>query len=237
MIGTLRGLLFLFGLTVSVIVALPFVMLLPLLPLSWRFHLIHPWPRFVLWWLKVCCGLRFRVEGREHIPSDPGFIIFAKHSSTFETFALYALFPKACFVAKKQLLRIPIFGWGMQGLRYITIERGRGRDTINLMCQQAVDRLQEGLNIVIFPEGTRRAVGDPPQYKIGGAVMAARTAADVLPMAHNAGLYWPRHSLTKYPGEITIRFLPVIRSSGKKPEQLLSDIQQAIETAQRELGA
>lgn len=203
------------------------------LPLKWRYKIVNVWPSFAIWWLKVCCQLDYVIEGKENLPDHPS-IIFAKHQSTWETFAIEALFSTA-FVAKKELLYVPFFGWSMWTLQFVTIDRSKGKKSVEQMSSQARDRLAKGLWISIFPEGTRKAVDAPADYKIGGAVMATHAKATVVPVALNAGEYWPRHSFIKYPGTIRLCILPPIEAGGKRPKQLLSEVETAIETKMAEI--
>ncbi len=230
----LRSLLFLllFGLN-TIVYALPMVLAF-LLPLMWRYRLLKVYPLVSLWLLKVCCGLRYRVEGRENLPETPS-IVFAKHQSTWEALGLILCLPAAAYVAKRELLWIPFFGWGMASLRYITIDRSAGRKAIVHIIRQARDRLARGLWIIIFPEGTRRPVGASLQYKMGGAIMAVKTGAAVVPIALNSGEFWPRSGFIKWPGEITLSIGPAIETRDKQAEQVRDEAQQWIETKMAEI--
>lgn len=210
------------------------ILLSVVFPLETRFKVMRVWPRFNLWALKVICGVRYRVEGQENLPTEPS-IIFAKHSSAWETIALQLLIPPAVYVAKKELLKIPFFGWALSVLNFITIDRAAGRRAIVHMVQQAKDRLSRGLWIIIFPEGTRKGVNDELDYKIGGAVMASKTNAKVVPVAHNAGIFWPRHSFLKWPGEVVVWFGPAIDTTDLNAEQIRNQAEEAIETKMVEL--
>lgn len=218
-----------------VIIAPMLVIAAPFTPLYWRYNFARTWTRFNLWTLRWLCGIDMDIQGHENIPDEP-VIVFCKHQSTWETFYLNAYFPTPVFVAKQELLWIPIFGWSMKVLRYITVDRGARRAAIESMCRQARDRLDDGLNIIIFPEGTRKAFGDKPNYKIGGAVMAARTGAKVLPVAHDAGRCWPRSLFKKRPGTVHLRYLPVIETDGLEPQEILQRAQDAIEAEQAKLA-
>lgn len=224
----LRSALYMVVLVISTCVIAGPVMLSIVLPLRYRFAIMRTWPRLNLWALDKICGLRYRVKGEENLP-DQAAIVFAKHSSTWETLALQMLIPPAVYVAKKELLYIPFFGWAMAVLNFLTIDRSAGRKAIRYLVDQAVDRLERNLWIIIFPEGHRMPIDAAPNYKIGGAMMAARTGAPVVPVAHNAGVFWPRHSFMKWPGEITVSFLPPIETQGKKPDVILAEAQEVIE--------
>lgn len=197
--------------------------------------------KFVMLWvnlnlktLEVICGLVHRVEGEENIPSDP-FIIFAKHQSTWETLFLQQRFPGILYVAKRELTRIPFFGWALAKMEYVLIDRSGGRKVINQMIDQYKDRKSRKMSLVVFPEGTRKPVGAEPDYKIGGAIVAVETTTNVLPLAHNAGEFWPRHSFIKWPGEITLSFGPLISVEGKTPDQVRSEASTWIEQKMSEI--
>jgi len=217
----------------TIFVAVP-VVLSVVFPLRVRFKIMHAWPHFNLWALKWICGVSYRVEGRENLPSGAS-LVCAKHSSTWETIALQLIVPPAVYVAKKELLYIPFFGWAMSVLNFVTIDRKAGRRAIKYMVDQAIDRFARGIWIIIFPEGTRKAVGDVPDYKIGGAVMAQKTGVLVVPIAHNAGIYWPKHSFLKWPGEIVVCILPPIESKGKKASVIVEEVQNVIEAKMQDL--
>ena len=224
----IRSTIYMLVLVVSTCVIAGPVMLSVVLPLKYRFAIMRTWPRLNLWALEKICGVRYRVKGRENLPNEAA-IVFSKHSSTWETIALQMLIPPAVYVAKKELLYIPFFGWAMAVLNFLTIDRSAGLKAIRYLVDQAVDRLGRGLWIIIFPEGHRMPIDAAPNYKIGGAMMAARTEAPVVPVAHNAGVFWPRHSFLKWPGEITVSFLPPIETKGKKPDAILAEAEAVIE--------
>ncbi len=231
----LRSAVYLFVLTLNTVIYCGPMMLSFVTPLMWRYRIVKFYPLVNLWLLKVLCGLSYRIEGIENLPDSPA-IIFSKHQSTWETLCFIARFPPAAYVAKRELLWIPFFGWGMAALRYITIDRSSGRKAIEKLVIQAKDRLARGLWIIVFPEGTRRPPGASPQYKIGGAVMAVESGALVVPVALNSGEFWPRHSLIKWPGEITLSIGPAIDTIGKKPEQVRAEARQWIEAKMEKIA-
>ncbi|MFK7902771.1 MAG: lysophospholipid acyltransferase family protein [Nitratireductor sp.] len=173
------------------------------LPFRWRYKVVSQWALLNLWLLKVICGIRYEVEGREKIPDDP-CIIMAKHQSTWETLALQAVFPPQVWVLKRELLWIPFFGWGLASLNPIAIDRGAGRKALNQVIEQGRARLNSGAWVVIFPEGTRIPTGQIGKFGMGGAFLAAETGYPVVPVAHDAGKAWPRHGFLKYPGVIKL---------------------------------
>lgn len=225
----LRSLLFNLGMWIMVI---PFALLaLLLIPMSAprRSHIVAGWARFVMWWLDVTCGLRFRVIGREHIPAHP-CVILAKHQSAWETIAFQAIFPPQIWVLKRSLLLLPFFGWALWALKAIAIDRSAGREALKQLVSQGQARLAMGLSVVVFPEGTRIAPGKRGKYHIGGAWLASHTGATVLPVAHNAGEFWRKNSLLKRPGTITVSIGQPIQAAGMKADELNKQVEAWIES-------
>lgn len=216
----LRSLLFAICQAVSTLIFAPLGVLAGILPFQARYRFISLWNYFSLWCLDRICGLRYTVEGREHIP--PGAcVILCKHQSTWETYALPRIIPQPLvWVCKRELLWIPFFGWGLAMLRPIAIDRSAGRKALEQLVAQGIDRLKRGRSVVIFPEGTRVAPGEKRRYAIGGAMLAERSGYPVLPIAHNAGEFWPRKSFIKYPGTIRVVIGPVIASAGKNAAEI-----------------
>ncbi len=159
--------------------------------------------------LKHLCGLDYRVEGREHLPGGAA-IILSKHQSAWETIAFQEIFPPQTWVLKRELMWIPLFGWALALLRPIAIDRSAGRKAIEQVIEQGRERLQSGIWVVVFPEGTRVAPGTRKRYGMGGAVLAAETGYPVVPVAHNAGSFWPRRGFLKRPGTVRVVIGPVI---------------------------
>jgi len=199
-----------------------------------RWKIIQVWVRFTTWWLKVTCRLKYEVQGIENIIDGPA-IVFSKHQSTWETIALQEIFPPHVWVAKRELMWLPFFGWGLALMKTIAIKRGTGRSAITQLVQQGKARLEEGLWILIFPEGTRIPPGEKGQYRIGGAILAEKTGYPIIPVAHNAGEYWPRRSFIKHPGTIQVRIGPPITVEGKSPQLLLKEASEWIEARMSEI--
>lgn len=200
-----------------------------------RFRIIRQWCRLNVWGARVLCGIRYEVIGRENIPAEP-HLILAKHSSTFETLALNDLFTPISFVAKKELLKLPFFGWGFALASPITIDRSAGSLAMQRMVEQGRDRLAHGFWIVIFPEGTRIKAGTRSKYKSGGARLAIGMERPILPIAHNAGYLWPKGVWGKIPGTVTISIGPAIPSTGREPMELTAEVEQWIEAEVARLG-
>lgn len=229
----LRSLLFSAGWFSSIVLfAFPTLLTFPL-PFEKRYAFVRLWTRFNLWWLRVTCNIRYEVEGRENIPSTNA-IVFCKHQSTWETLALQCIFPPQVWVLKKELLRLPFFGWGLAMLEPIAIDRKRGRQALKQLCEQGLERLKRGRWVVVFPEGTRVAPGKRGHYHIGGAMLARYAAYPVVPVAHNAGMLWPRGGFLKTPGIIRVKIGRPIDSrdlSAKEINQLAEQrIEQMMET-------
>lgn len=178
------------------------------------------WSRVNLWGLSKICGLNYRVKGSENLLQE-SCIIFSKHQSAWETIALISLVPgPKAWVLKRELLFIPIFGWIMWYFKPIAINRKSGHRAIDQIVEQGRERLENGFNTIIFPEGTRVAPGCRKRYGIGGAILAEKTGYPVLPIAHNAGIYWRRRDLRKYPGTIDVVIGPVIETAGLSAAQI-----------------
>lgn len=206
-----------------------------LLPPGGRYRVARSWCVLQIHALRRICGLRWRLEGREHIPATP-HIFFAKHQSTWETMALVVLLPPHVHVLKRELLRVPFFGWGLAAVRPIAIDRAAGRAAVEQMLRQGRERLARGRSVMIFPEGTRVRPGETARYRMGGAVLAAETATPVIPIAHNAGEFWPRHSFVKWPGEISVIIGEPIATAGKTPEQINAEVRAWMDARMERIG-
>jgi len=197
------------------------VLLALLISYETGFKIIRIWLRFSLWALQKICKIDWDVQGMANLPDNP-VLVMSKHQSTFETFYLAHALKQPVFVAKRELAYVPCFGWCFW-MADCQIE------------EQSRERFDRGRCVVIFPEGTRRPPGAEPVYRIGGAVVATKLGVKVVPIAHNAGEYWPRLSLIKWPGTIKIRIGPAIDASGRKPDEVLAEVQDWIETEQEKI--
>ena len=223
----LRSLIFQVGMWLFTI---PFTIIcLFLFPFSahTRYKFISLWAKTILAWLKLSCNLSFEVKGQENIPNKP-FMILSKHQSAWETLAFQKIFPPQVWVLKKELLWVPFFGWGLAMTSPIAIDRKAGRQALEQMRDQGSDRVNKGFCIVIFPEGTRIEPYEVGKYHIGGAWLAHHLNLDVIPVAHNAGFYWPKNSLIRRPGVIrTVIGEPI--KSANKPEEINQKVKDWIE--------
>jgi 1-acyl-sn-glycerol-3-phosphate acyltransferase len=206
-----------------------------LFPYPVRHAVASSWARTNLWLLKICCRLDHRVEGVENIP--PGnHISMWKHSSSWETLSQMVIFPPQAWVLKHELTWIPILGWAIHMMRPIAIDRGSGHVAVNQVLEQGKQRLEAGMWILVFPEGTRMAPGTTRKYGISGALLATQTGKLVVPVAHNAGYYWPRRGLLKKPGTIRVVIGQPIDPRGLEPRELNERIQAWIEATVAELA-
>jgi 1-acyl-sn-glycerol-3-phosphate acyltransferase len=206
----------------AAILALPF-------PYRVRYALVSRWTHCNLWWLDKTCHLNHEVVGLENIPEQPT-IIFCKHESAWETLALQRYFTPQVWVIKRELLWIPFFGWGLATLRPIAINRSSSREALQQVLTQGRARLVDGCWVVIFPEGTRVAPGERRRYRQGGALLARDTGCPVLPVAHDAGDYWPRNGFIKRPGTIQLAIGPLIPSAGRSAADINADAEAWIQT-------
>lgn len=187
------------------------------------------WARVSLWGLKHIVGLDLEVRGRENIPAG-GAIIAGKHLSMWETMAMFVLVHHPAMVMKRQLLWIPGYGWNSIKSKMIVIDREAGASAVRSMIGAAKARLAEGRKIVIFPEGTRRELGAPPDYKPGVAALYSMLDVPCVPMAHNSGLFWPRRGFLRKPGKIIVEFLPAIMP-GLKRAAFMAELEKRTEDA------
>jgi len=173
------------------------------LPALTRYRLISSYARTMIWLAGVVCGIRFEVLGRENIPEQP-CIVLCKHQSAWETMALQLVFPPQVWVLKRELLKLPFFGWALALTSPIAIDRSDGKGAMRQLLKQGKDRLAQGFCVVVFPEGTRVPYGQRGKYRMGGALLAASSGALAVPVAHNAGRLWGRNAFSKHPGLITM---------------------------------
>lgn len=225
----LRSLLFFLGQVITApIFTLIALLSMPLNPLT-RNVLISGWARSMLWWLRITCNIRHQITGFENIPNSPS-IILAKHQSAWETLAFQSIFPTQVYVLKRELLLIPIFGWGLAMSSPIAIDRSAGREALKKLVAKGKARLDKGFWVVIFPEGTRKAPGERGKYHIGGAWLATHTQTQVVPVAHNAGEYWAKNSFIKKPGVIQIHIGKPMQTIGLKADALNNQVEHWIES-------
>ena len=190
------------------------------LPLRARFKfIVVAWSTMVLGWLRLTCGIRFRVHGREHLPDEP-CVVFVKHESTWETLFTQRLFVPQATLIKRELLYIPFFGWAFWLLRPIAIDRSSGRKALKSLIREGSERLASGIWVVLFPEGTRTEAGIVGEFQIGGAALVEAAGTPVIMVAHNAGHCWPAHKLAKRPGIIDVVISEPLVTQGKNRREI-----------------
>ena len=196
------------------------VFIAPFLPFRARYRLvIQTWCRCATWLAKVVAGIHYEVRGLENIPQQP-CVILAKHQSTWETFFLSALFEPLSQVVKRELLYVPFFGWAMAMLKPIAIDRSNPKAALKQLAKQGDERIKQGAWVLIFPEGTRIPPGQIGKFSRGGAALAVNAGLPVLPIAHNAGEFWPKQGWAKYSGTIQVVIGPVMHAEGEGPRAI-----------------
>lgn len=226
---TLRSVLFLAG---ALVLTAIYGLLVPASRLFGRrlpFIVARSYARMMLAWIGASIGLRYEVAGWENVPREP-VVVMAKHQSAWETIFLEARFPDQCWIVKRELLWLPFVGWGLMAVRCIAIDRSSGIAAREQVLRQGGRRLKEGLWVTIFPEGTRVAPGKRGRYAIGGALLATRSGAPILPVAHNAGEFWPRYAFRKRAGCVKVVIGPLVRTEGRDAVSVNNEVQEWIET-------
>ncbi len=222
---------FYLNLLLHILVAIPtFVLPQPIMV-----QISRSWGATSLWLLRTICGIKVEWHGREKIPPGP-LLVAAKHQSAWETFALLPLFPSPTAIVKRELLRIPLFGWCMWKCGMIGIDRSSGREALAGMVERTRAALALGRQVIIFPEGTRRAPGAAPDYKLGIVQLYAALDAPCLPVALNSGLFWPRRRFVRYPGTVRVEILDPLPPHLPKRE-FFARLRHDIETATARLIA
>jgi 1-acyl-sn-glycerol-3-phosphate acyltransferase len=232
----LRSALYMFTLIATVAPYAIGTLLWSWLPQRSRYVMATHWTRLAIWAARAICGIEYRVEGWENLPNGPA-ILLPKHQSAWETLWLPSVMPRRLsFVYKRELHRVPFFGWGLATLGMINIDRSKGQDAFEQVVQQGGEHLRDDWWIVIFPEGTRTPPGSTRRYKTGGARLAVRTNTPAVPIAHNSGECWPRKAFIKRPGTITISIGKPISPDGKSAEEMAALVESWIETEMRRLA-
>jgi 1-acyl-sn-glycerol-3-phosphate acyltransferase len=225
--------------TLFLFVSVPFYGAVALLmaPLSRRYiyGVALAWVDSVLWLLRVLCRLDYVVEGREHLPARSA-VVLLKHSSAWETLAQLRIFPPQTWVLKRELMWLPVFGWVLWRLKPIAIDRRGGGVAVQQVLEQGRARLAEGLWVMIFPEGTRMPVGVTRRYGMSGALLAAAEGLPIVPVTHNAGVFWPRRGWLKKPGTIRVVIGPPIETRGVEPRVVNERAQHWIEATLTQLS-
>lgn len=200
------------------------------------YRVVLAWVRLNVWLVDVLCGLRYEVEGLERLPTEPS-VALIKHSSAYETLVQLFVFPRQCWVSKRELLWTPFFGWALATMKPIAIDRRAGRSAVDQVITQGLARLAEGIWVAVFPEGTRMPPGKTRRYGLSGTLLAQQAGCLIVPMAHNAGDYWPRRGLRKKAGTVKFVIGEPVDPAGRDARAVNEEIQAWIETRVAELRA
>lgn len=237
--STLRSSLFMIWAVLWSVLTAPLVVIAALLLRGrWGYHAGKLWRLGIQWGVENLLAIRPQVIGQENMPAEP-CVILAKHQSAWETMTLQDTVPNGAycvFVLKKELLGIPLLGWGLAAMKMISIDRKAGKDALDQVVQQGRERLAQGFYVIIFPEGTRVAPGQKKRYKAGGAYLATHVGCKVVPIAHNAGELWPRQAFLKKPGTVTISIGPAFDAAGLTESQVNQRAEAWIEAEMRRLS-
>jgi 1-acyl-sn-glycerol-3-phosphate acyltransferase len=204
-------------------------------PRSWAMWGLKLWASTSVWFLRAICGTRLEVRGLENIPPGP-VLVAAKHQSLFETFAVLPLLADPAVVLKRELMLIPLFGWFARKFRMIPVDRGAGTTALKRLIARAREAVRDRRQVLIFPEGTRRLPGAPPDYKPGAVALYLNLGVPCVPLALNSGVFWPRRKFMRFPGTIILEFLPAIPPG--EPRAVFSQrLERALESKAAELLA
>lgn len=188
-----------------------------------RYWFVNLWSRAAMWLLQRLNGVRIQVEGLSNLPQGRPVVVMCNHQSQWETFYLQTLISPQATILKRELLWVPFFGWALALLRPIAIDRSKGSQALKTLLRAGQERLQEGISVLIFPEGTRQPPGTIGRFNLGGAMLASRASIEVLPITHNSGDCWPSRSLLRLPGTIRLRIGEPITVEGKSPKQITAE--------------
>lgn len=205
------------------------------LPFRPLYGFARAWARSNLWLLKFLCGLDWKLIGAGNIPREGAHVTMWKHTSTWETLAQMIVFPPQAWVLKREILWIPFIGWASWLLKCIAIDRGAGHRAVNQVLDRGRERLAAGIWVLIFPEGTRMAPGETRKYGMSGALLASQAGVALVPVAHDAGDYWPRRGLVKKPGTVRVVVGPPVDAAGRDPRVLNAEVQAWIEATMADL--
>lgn len=226
----IRALAFYSGLIILVLLMTLSLCLIGFLPFRYRQLCVTSGNRLLMLWLRITCGVKIKLQGLDNIPKN-ACVVVSNHQSTWETFFLQYLFVPASVILKRELLWIPLFGWGLYFMRAIAIKRSNPAGAIRQVLKQGKQRLAAGINVVIFPEGTRIRTSDVGNFMTSGAALAKSAGVPILPVRHNAGLCWPADSWLKTPGTITLAIGTPIDTSEGNPRELTERTRQWIASA------
>jgi 1-acyl-sn-glycerol-3-phosphate acyltransferase len=212
------------------------ILLFILLSFNIAYKISVAWCWVVLWMAKVFCGVNYEVEGLEYINAGQPAIILSNHQSAWETLALRCFLPTQVVLLKRSLVLLPIWGWALGSLKSIVIDRKSQATALRTLLIKGKKALDEDLWVLVFPEGTRTAAGEVRKFSAGGALLAEKSGYPVIPIAHNAGNFWPRYSFLKYPGTIKVKIGPYIETKGRKAAEINKEAETWVIKTLGELG-
>ncbi|MCK5896779.1 MAG: 1-acyl-sn-glycerol-3-phosphate acyltransferase [Cocleimonas sp.] len=224
-----RSTIFWIGFAGSTILIGVLTPLLYVVPAHLQYKILLLWPHFNVWLLKIVCGVQYQVKGLAQVNMAHNAILLPNHQSTWETLLIPTLFPSMSWVIKRELYKIPFYGWALPLLKPIGIDRSAGSSAVKQVKTIGKQRLDEGNWVCIFPEGTRVAPGVKVRYKMGGALLAHYSQYPVYPIAHNAGECWARNAFIKRPGIITVSIGAKINSTDSSPSEINEAVRSWIE--------
>ena len=204
-------------------------------PFPIRYKLGKFWCQLMLWIMKITVGLKYEVEGLENVNPNQPAIIFSNHQSAWETLALRYILPMQSAVIKKELLYLPLWGWSLLLLKSIVIDKRNPRGALKSLVKDGTKYLNEGIWVLIFPEGTRAGAREVLPFNVGGAMLAHKSGFPVIPVAHNAGDFWARYSFLKYPGTIKVKIGAPIQTKGRKAADINAEAEAWIRQAMSEM--
>lgn len=214
----LRGLLFTIVMYAAALVGSSLVLLLFWAPHNARWVVAKGWADTCVWAGRVICGLDVSTEGQENIPDEP-CVFLIKHTTALETYWQIAALPPSSWVLKRELLLLPVFGWSLAVMKSIAIDRNAGGSAIKQVIEKGKVRIESGISVCIFPEGTRMPPGETRRYGVSGAALAHEAGCPIVPVAHNAGDLWPKRGMAKKPGKIRFCIGPPFRPGDCKPKE------------------
>jgi len=233
---TLRSLIFTALLFASAIFGAALELIFFWAPFRVKWGIATGWARFCLWAGRFFCGLDVTTEGTENIPDEPS-VFLIKHTTAMEAYWQIAALPPSTWVLKRELLWVPVFGWALSVvMKSIAVDRSAGGPAVKQVIAQGKDRIASGMSVCIFPEGTRMAPGESRRYGVSGAALARETGCPVVPVAHNAGDFWPRRGLRKMPGNIRFCIGPPIDPAGRAPKETNKIAQDWVESKMHEIS-
>ena len=234
----LRAFLFAAGFyPITIIYAIPCLLIGPLLPFRARFVFFTGINYFYIFWLRMTCGVKTDVEGLENLPKNQPYVALSNHQSEWETLYFQLVFRPQAVVLKKELLKIPFFGWALGLLKPIALDRSQRREAIKQLLRQGSERLADGIPILIFPQGTRVAVGQMGRFNKGGAMLAVKNKVPIVPVVHNAGHCWPGQSFVKYPGTVKLVIGKPIQTEGRTVDEVHQEVEAWLVEQMARIGA